>query len=228
VTKRQEKKHRKAVGARPQVRAGRGLGLTPERISAAALELIDREGLEALTARRLALALGCEAMSLYHHFPSMEQILDAVADRLLAAAISGTDSPMPQDLRPALLQLASRYLEQAVRHPRAFPLIAGRRLRTPAVQVRIRRLVALLEAHGFAAVAALRWIRVLAAYLNGAALALAAWQREPEPASGSEASANGWSPDVRNRLGAKAVRQDLTEGLDLLLDGIVHSSGGTR
>ena len=57
--------------------------LTRERIEIAALALIDEEGIEAFSTRKLGVRLGCEAMSIYHHFPSKAHILDALADRVL-------------------------------------------------------------------------------------------------------------------------------------------------
>jgi len=55
--------------------------LTRERIITAAATIIDAEGLEAVSTRRLAAELGVQGPSLYHHFGNKEEILDAVADR---------------------------------------------------------------------------------------------------------------------------------------------------
>ena len=62
----------------------RRTALSRERIAAAAVALIDGEGLDALSMRRLGAALGVEAMSLYRHFPSKAALLEAVVARLLA------------------------------------------------------------------------------------------------------------------------------------------------
>lgn len=56
--------------------------LTRERALTAALELADTGGLEALSMRRLADALGVEAMSLYHHVANKDAILDGLVDRV--------------------------------------------------------------------------------------------------------------------------------------------------
>ncbi|MET7326690.1 TetR/AcrR family transcriptional regulator C-terminal domain-containing protein [Nonomuraea sp. NPDC005650] len=56
--------------------------LNRERVLDAALELADNEGLEGLTMRRLAKALGVEAMSLYNHVSNKADILDGVAERV--------------------------------------------------------------------------------------------------------------------------------------------------
>src|SRR5436305_14192158 len=54
--------------------------LTREQVAAAALELLDRDGLEALSMRRLADQLGVGTMTLYGYFRSKDALLDAVID----------------------------------------------------------------------------------------------------------------------------------------------------
>src|SRR6476660_536739 len=68
--------------------------LTQERITAAAFEVIEEIGLEAFSTRKLAERLGCEAMSIYHHFPSKAHLMYALLDRF-------TDSvPIPSRTLP--------------------------------------------------------------------------------------------------------------------------------
>ncbi|HWL50732.1 MAG TPA: TetR family transcriptional regulator, partial [Acidimicrobiia bacterium] len=57
--------------------------LTRERVLRAAVDLADREGLEALTMRNLARDLGAEAMSLYYHVANKEAVLDGVVDVIM-------------------------------------------------------------------------------------------------------------------------------------------------
>jgi AcrR family transcriptional regulator len=71
---------RKAPGGRRDVR------LTEERIHAAALALIDADGIEALSMRKLAAALDVNPMSLYHHVANKAALVDAVT-RLAAARV---------------------------------------------------------------------------------------------------------------------------------------------
>ncbi|MFQ5966450.1 MAG: TetR/AcrR family transcriptional regulator [Acidimicrobiia bacterium] len=78
----------------PRGEAGRGRErLSEESIVATALELIDREGVEAVTMRRLAEGLGVQPMAFYHHFGNKNALLDRVADEILA----GIELP-PRDL----------------------------------------------------------------------------------------------------------------------------------
>ncbi len=62
------------------VKAGRRVPLTRERVLRAAMALADAGGLEALTMRRLARALGVEAMSLYYHARNRDDIVDGIVD----------------------------------------------------------------------------------------------------------------------------------------------------
>jgi len=58
--------------------------LTRERILRAALRVMDEEGLEAVTMRRLGRELGVEAMSLYNHVKDKEAILDGILETVMA------------------------------------------------------------------------------------------------------------------------------------------------
>ncbi|NGM12720.1 TetR/AcrR family transcriptional regulator C-terminal domain-containing protein [Verrucosispora sp. WMMA2044] len=58
--------------------------LSRDRALAAAIALVDAEGMPALTMRRLAADLGVEAMSLYHHLPGKEGLLDGLVDAVVA------------------------------------------------------------------------------------------------------------------------------------------------
>jgi AcrR family transcriptional regulator len=58
--------------------------LSRERIITAAIDLIEREGAEAVSMRRIASVLGCGVMSLYNHVPSKAALLDDVAERVMS------------------------------------------------------------------------------------------------------------------------------------------------
>ena len=58
--------------------------LSRERILAAALELVDEQGIDALSMRKLGQSLGYEAMSLYNHVANKDDLLDGILDLVLA------------------------------------------------------------------------------------------------------------------------------------------------
>ena len=58
--------------------------LTKDKIIEKALEVLDADGVDGLSMRRLGEALGVEAMALYHYFPNKDAILDGVLERIIA------------------------------------------------------------------------------------------------------------------------------------------------
>ena len=102
--------------------------LSRERVLAAATDLADTEGLAAVTMRRLAADVGVEAMSLYHHVPGKEGLLDGLAEAVLAevhAAVSARVSP-DDDWRTALRHRCLAAREVMVRHRWAPGLLGSR------------------------------------------------------------------------------------------------------
>ena len=69
--------------------------LSREQVLAAALGLLDEAGLEQLTMRRLAAALGVQNGATYWHFRSKQALLEAMADTLLADLTAGLDTESP-------------------------------------------------------------------------------------------------------------------------------------
>lgn len=67
--------------------------LTKDRVLTTAIALADTHGVEALTMRRLAEELGVEAMSLYHHLPNKETLLDGVVDTVISEITSSLVEP---------------------------------------------------------------------------------------------------------------------------------------
>ena len=61
--------------------------LSRERVLATAMTVADADGLAAVTMRRVASELGVEAMSLYHHVPSKEHLLDGLAEALIVEIV---------------------------------------------------------------------------------------------------------------------------------------------
>jgi TetR/AcrR family transcriptional regulator, tetracycline repressor protein len=58
--------------------------LTRERVIEAAMRVMDEEGLEAVSMRRVAREVGVEAMSLYHHVEDKEDLLDGICEHVMA------------------------------------------------------------------------------------------------------------------------------------------------
>lgn len=104
--------------------------LSRERIIATAAALIDAEGLDAVSTRRLAAELGVQGPSLYHHFANKEEILDAVVNEIAAQV---DVSPFAeQDWRVALYQWGRSYRRALADHPNIVPFLAQGPGRRPA------------------------------------------------------------------------------------------------
>src|SRR2546428_10406381 len=121
--------------------------LSRERIVAAAVSLIDTEGLDALSMRRLGHALDVEAMSLYRHFPSKGALLEAVVARLLAEL--PVPAPTAARWQDAFRALARAYRVLLTRHPNAIPLLATLELSNPGSLAVAGAVMALFSAAGF-------------------------------------------------------------------------------
>ncbi len=107
--------------------------LSRERIVAAAAALVDAEGLEAVSTRRLAAELGVSGPSLYNHFRTKDEILEAVADAVSAQVdLSMFDAGDPRDWRTALHDWAVSYRAALTAHPNIVPVLARGPGRRPA------------------------------------------------------------------------------------------------
>jgi len=95
--------------------------LSRERVLEAAVALADRAGLGALTMRRLGQELGVEAMSLYKHVANKDEVLDGLAELVLAEFELPTDDV---GWREAMHRRASSARTALARHPWAPALIS--------------------------------------------------------------------------------------------------------
>lgn len=166
ITKTKSRPERAKVRDRLQARSG--AALSRERIAAAALALVDREGLAGLSTRRLGDELGCEAMSVYHHFPSKAHLMDALVDLVLAEArvAMAEEWGWLERLRRA----AHGFRAMALKHPKFFPFFAVHRLNTLAGVGYIDSIIGILREAGFSDRDAARYFREIGYYLTGAAL----------------------------------------------------------
>lgn len=141
--------------------------LSAERIAAAALALADKDGLEGLSFRILAKGLGCEAMSLYHYFPSKAELLDAMVNLCLAEMVLQTEAPSWQD---RLRAVSREYRKMALRHPGFFPFIAVYRMNSQNGLTMLNHVLSAFEATGLDAESRARNFRIFGYFLTGACL----------------------------------------------------------
>jgi AcrR family transcriptional regulator len=93
--------------------------LTRERVIAAALRIMDEEGREALTMRRIGRDLGVEAMSLYNHVRDKEDILDGICEHVMAQF----QVPEAEDWAEGARLGAREYRRLLLAHPNVITLM---------------------------------------------------------------------------------------------------------
>lgn len=97
--------------------------LSAERVLDGAMALADEIGVEALTIRKLADALATRPMTIYHHIPSKDAILDGMVDRVFAEI---DRPPADLDWKPAMRHRCMSARGVLARHPWAAPLLESR------------------------------------------------------------------------------------------------------
>lgn len=139
--------------------------LTPDRITAAALEIMDTAGLDALTMRALADRLGVGTMTLYGYFASRDALLDAVVD---AATDRAADRHEPgDDPRASLTALFTALHTALAEHPALCRIRMSRPFLSPGVLRLADRAVGHLRATGLDDAAAIRAYRTLYLFTLG-------------------------------------------------------------
>jgi AcrR family transcriptional regulator len=161
--------HPSAPENEPRARLSRG------RIVDEALRVVDEDGLQALSMRRLGSELGVEAMSLYRYVSGREDLLEALVSHLTDGLRRTPQTPVRiEDGWQAYIQwLAHEVREVAHAHPQLFPLIATRHPAAPWLRPPLRSLdvvedfLSALTEHGFRDEAAAATYRTFCSFLIG-------------------------------------------------------------
>jgi AcrR family transcriptional regulator len=130
------------TGARVRARTP----LSRERALDVAMRLADADGLDQLTMRRLAEALGVEAMSLYHHVANKSDILDGIVDRVFAEIEL---TPKAAAWKEAMRRRAYSVRAALSRHPWAIRLMESRASPGPATLAHHDAVLGCLRHNGF-------------------------------------------------------------------------------
>ncbi|MGQ0572706.1 MAG: TetR/AcrR family transcriptional regulator C-terminal domain-containing protein [Pseudonocardia sp.] len=135
--------------------------LNRERIVRAAVTMIERDGPDAVSMRRLAADLDAGVMSLYNHVPNKAALLDAVAEHIMLDLefAADPDAEWPDQARA----LMRNFREVGHRFPRSVMLVVTRQPHTPAGLLPVERALATARAAGFEGRAA---VLVMRAFVN--------------------------------------------------------------
>lgn len=226
---------------------GRYGRLSRERVLAAALEVVDRDGLSSLSMRRLGAELDVEAMALYRYAASkddlLEGLVEAFFDEVNHALDAGDGGDTDEgadgdasDWRPELHRIARTTYRVALSHPQVVPLLATRMLNVPlarrpvAVLRNDERVLRLLRDAGFDDARTVSAHRAITAWLLGYLLsdlrAMVDDSDEPDPAFrlGLHRLSAQLLPLLRATAPALAERggpEELASGLDALLASFI-------
>jgi len=194
--------------------------LDQAQIVDAALELLDRDGLAGVTTRKLAEKLGIKSPSLYWHIRDREQLMDLLADRIVADAHW---PPASAGWRKQIDTLMREYLRCLLAHRDAARVAAGRPPTGPNRLRGAETLVSSLLAAGLSERESIDAGLVLTTYVVGFAL---------EQQAAAESSAAESPPDegfrkayptlarLANQVATGTTARRFGEGLRLILDGI--------
>src|ERR687893_816556 len=196
--------------------------LSRRRILEAAVKFVDREGLEALSMRKLGSELGVEAMSLYNHIPNKSALLDGMVEILLG------ELEIPPENRGWEERIREGYRafrRLAHEHPNVFPLLVNRPPETMDGVWLVEEFLQTLREAGFGKETALHAFRALSSYTFGYAMAeIRGFALEPD---GSRLGAHRLSPEEFPRLSELGPYLDAVDhdaefefGLDLILTGL--------
>jgi AcrR family transcriptional regulator len=211
--------------------------LNRRRVLRAAVGIADRDGLEALTMRRLAQELAVEAMSLYHHVPNKEAVLDGVADVVIGEILDEVEGigPSPaHDWRGAMRARILVARDVLLRHRWAPRVLETRTVLGEAAIGYYDGLLGIFRAGGFSYDLAHHAIHVL----GSRALGFTQELFEPDDADAGEADATAMLEQMADQyphiVGMMAEISHASEStlgwcddqfefefaLDLILDGL--------
>ncbi len=155
------------MSVKEQRQVASAAGLSKQRVVAEAIRLADRDGVDGLSMRRLAGALGAGAMSLYHYVASKEELLDAMIDVVFDEIEL---PPQETDWQSAIRQRALSARQVLARHPWAIGLLDTRTSPGPANLRHHEAVTACLRKAGFPVLMATHANWLLDSYLYGFAL----------------------------------------------------------
>ncbi|MEV0158849.1 TetR/AcrR family transcriptional regulator C-terminal domain-containing protein [Nonomuraea fuscirosea] len=210
--------------------------LSRGRIVAAAIDLIEREGADAVSMRRIAAELGVGVMSLYNHVPNKDALLNGVAEAVLSR-IEFTDDPDAHWTDRVRAQ-ARAFRQIAHHHPRSTMLVVSRQLHSAAGLLPVERALATLRGAGFDGADAVRMLRMFIAYIVGSLLREVGVTPAFAPEQTRTITADGVDPALFPEVSSLAEllaecdhEAEFEFGLELLIKAIEAHAGrreGTR
>jgi TetR/AcrR family transcriptional regulator, tetracycline repressor protein len=203
--------------------------LTRERIVCAALALVDREGLKALSMRKLGVELGVDPMAIYYYVPNKDALLDAIIEAVMAEIDLGIDDPSATT-EERVMRAATEYRDTMLAHANALPIVLARGPRTPAAMRPVELLLRILHDAGLSPTQAMAGMNAIAATVRGTVGMIADHDDAPHTPDEYEAIAAVFPAEEFPRL-REAVAcppdylgEDFEFGIRALARGLVASA----
>lgn len=212
-------------------RPARGKGLSRELLVTTALAIVDRDGLEALSMRRLGAELGVDPMAAYRHFPNKEALLDGVMEAVVGEIDFDVDPDA--DWREQLRQLARSNLEAMMAHPNALPLLATRPLTTPGGLRLVEKALEITHSAGIPLREGALAINATGLFTSGFTTAVAASAKDPRSREDLRDTFASLPPDsfplMHEALATGQVIEGYGQIYEFFLDALVtHLEGLAR
>lgn len=211
-------------------RRGRKPAFSRAAITAAAVELADAEGLDAVTMRRVAAKVGAGVMSLYSYAPDKETLLELMVDH-----VSGElplDAPLTGDWRADVKAMARLQRALMLRHPWLPSALSSRRTPGPRALAFVERALAALRPARLDGAARLEVFAQVTAFVAGhvafeitqSAAARSSARAAAEARYLAAVAADGRHPELAEALAApgRPLTADatFTRFLNRLIDGL--------
>jgi TetR/AcrR family tetracycline transcriptional repressor len=144
--------------------------LTREQIVTAAIALVDREGLSALSMRALAAELGVGPMSLYYHVPDKFALEDLIFDAVLGE-VDFSDIDPGLDAQEQGVAMGRALRKALLTHPNTVPITLTRSARTPGQLRPVEEMLGRLYGLGLHPTDAIAAVDIIGQYVFGTTLA---------------------------------------------------------
>jgi TetR/AcrR family tetracycline transcriptional repressor len=195
-----------------------GMQLKRADVVTGALSLLDTEGLDGLTMRKLGARLGVQAGGIYWHFTSKEALLNAVADRIVEEVTAAPVPPGPWDAQ--LTEIAHRVRRALLAHRDGARVVAGTYVVEPNTVRGGEQAMRILTDAGFPVDRAGWVIFAVMYYVLGHTI-----EEQAQRTEGDWEQRGADLPDTElHRAMDAVIRADPEErfayGLDLFLDGV--------
>jgi AcrR family transcriptional regulator len=195
------------------------------------MKVVDRDGLKALSMRRLGAELGVDPMAVYYHIPNKEALLDAIVEAVMAGIDLSIDDPSGS-CEERVLRAARAYRDALLAHVNALPIVLQRGPVTPVALRPVEVLLGILRDAGLPPAEALAGMNLVAAAVRGAVGMGPAPEGSNDPTPEQiEAMARSFPPgEFSHLIEALPYAGDFTErgfdfGISVIVRGLMAEAG---